>query len=132
MAGGITKTSAKAINRSPLTARGIIALLLGYRADVSDERMMAERMGSLAGERRTADQVELIGAGHDLAADRSLQRLPVDPVLAERVNTFVVETDCPSERTPDALMIQRSPSRDSNPSAKPPRSSKTHIRNCFR
>ena len=84
MAGGITKTSAKARNRSPLTSRGIIALLLGSGADVSDERITAECMGSLAGERSTADQVELIGAGHDFAADRSLQRLPEDPVLAER------------------------------------------------
>ena len=84
MAGGITKTSAKATNRSPLTGRGIIALLLRSGADFSDERTTADCRGSLAGERSRADQVELIGAGHDLAADRSLQRLPEDPVLAER------------------------------------------------
>ena len=84
MHGGITKTSARARNRSPLAGRGIIALLLGSGAYVSDERIKAERVGSLARDRRTADKVELIGAGHDLAADRSFQRLPEDPVLAER------------------------------------------------
>ena len=84
MTGGITNASAKVIKRNPLTNRGIIALLLVYHPDVSDERMMAERSASLAGQWSTSDQVEPIGAGHDFAADRSLQRLPEDPVLAER------------------------------------------------
>ena len=38
----------------------------------------------LPGSGARSDQVVLIGARHDLAADRSLQRLPEDPVLAER------------------------------------------------
>ena len=84
MAGGMTKASAIITNKSPLTVRGTIARLLGYHTDVSNERMMADLAFSLAGQRRGADQVELIGARHDLAADRSLQRLPEDPVFAER------------------------------------------------
>src|SRR4051812_747291 len=84
MAGGMTRTSDRASNRSPLAGRGLMTLLLGPGVDVSDERMKAERAGSLARGRRTADKGEPIGAGHDLAAERSLQRLPEDPVLAER------------------------------------------------
>jgi hypothetical protein len=84
MAGGITNASAKVINSNPLTNRDVIALLLGFGADVSDERISAECMGSLAGQWSTSDEVVLIGAGHNFAADRSLQRLPEDPVLAER------------------------------------------------
>ena len=84
MAGRIINASAKVINRNPLINRGIIALFLRFGADVSDERISAECMGSLAGQWSTSDEEELIGAGHDFAADRSLQRLPEDPVLAQR------------------------------------------------
>jgi hypothetical protein len=84
MAGGMTKASAMTVIRNPLTVRGTIALLLGYHTDVWDERMMADLAFSFGGQRRGADQVILIGARHGLAADRSLQRLPEDPVRADR------------------------------------------------
>ena len=50
----------------------------------------------------------------------------------EDFQKLVTETACPSDRTPADLMTQRSPSRDISPSANPPRSSKTHVRNCLR
>jgi hypothetical protein len=43
------KVSTKMIIRSPLPARGPIALLLEYRANISKERMTADRVVSLAG-----------------------------------------------------------------------------------
>src|SRR5437762_973766 len=57
-------------------------LLIG-RVGALVARLTADRLISLAGSRRGADQIELIGAGHGLAADRPLQRLPEDPVPAE-------------------------------------------------
>ena len=56
----------------------------GSGAYVSDERIKAERVRFTCRGGGTADQVELVSAGHDLAADRSFQRFPEDPVLAER------------------------------------------------
>ena len=80
-----TKASAKLGSQEPSDWSGYHRSSPGVSgADVSDERITADCRGSLAGERSRADQVELIGARHGLAADRSLQRLPEDPVLAER------------------------------------------------
>ena len=69
--------------RSLLLIRDVMSHLLRDCAGASGVRADGRSWDFTCRAGARADQIELVGAGHDLAADRPLQRLPEDPILAD-------------------------------------------------
>src|SRR5262249_58410676 len=61
--------------RSPLPTRSVMSHLLIGRVSASVARLTADRLISLAGGRRAADQGKAVRVGHGLPANRPVERL---------------------------------------------------------